>query len=128
MTGRTTAEWIGKDADSRPPARVRLRVFERNGGRCHISGRKIQPGDEWDLDHVTPLEDGGENRESNLAPALRREHRKKTAAENTQRAKERRLRKKHIGIKSEARSVIPGSKASGWKKPLNGPAVRREKV
>ncbi|MEM9765073.1 MAG: HNH endonuclease signature motif containing protein, partial [Pseudomonadota bacterium] len=114
--------------DAKVPDRVRLRVFERHGGRCHLSGRKIAGGDAWDLDHVTPLEDGGEHRERNLAPALRTEHRKKTADENTQRARERRLRKKHIGIKGRAYSVIPGSKASEWKKPINGPAYRRGKT
>ncbi|MEM9762867.1 MAG: HNH endonuclease signature motif containing protein [Pseudomonadota bacterium] len=125
MTGRSVAEWRGATPDAKVPDRVRLRVFERHGGRCHLSGRKIAGGDAWDLDHVTPLEDGGEHRESNLAPALRTEHRKKTAAENTLRARERRLRKKHIGIKPTPRSVIPGSKASRFKKKVSGEVVER---
>ena len=98
---RSTPEWIGKDDDAVPPLKIRLRVFAAYGGRCHLSGRLIRPGDPWDLDHVKRLKDApaGENwnRESNLAPALRDRHREKTAAENKQGAKEDRIRAKHLG-------------------------------
>ena len=57
------------------------------------------PGDAWDLDHIVALVNGGAHRESNLAPALRSEHRKKTAADAKQKAKNDRVRKKHLGIK-----------------------------
>ena len=80
--GRSTKEWIGKTADSMPPLLVRMRIFDRAGGVCHISGRKIMPGELWDVEHVIRLADGGENRESNLRPALRDKHLLKTAAEN----------------------------------------------
>ena len=96
---RSVPEWIGKNDDAPIPPRVRLRVFERHGGICHLSGRKIQAGDSWDCDHVVALINGGPHRESNLAPALRSEHRKKTAADVKQKAKNDRVRKKHIGIK-----------------------------
>ena len=100
---RTVAEWIGKTDDTPVPARVRLRVFERHKGICHISKRKIRPGEAWDCDHIVRLKDGGENRENNLAPALKTPHQKKTAHENTQQAKEDRLRKKHLGISTNKR-------------------------
>lgn len=123
---RSVEEWIGASPDSAIPKRVRLRVFERCGGRCHISGIKIQPGDKWDMDHVIPLVLGGENRELNLAPALSTEHRKKTAADVAQKSKERRVRAKHIGL-HKPKAIMAGSRASKWKKPLHGPAVLRNK-
>lgn len=98
MTARELPEWIGATPDSRPPARVRLRVFQRHDGRCYLSGRKIGAGDLWDLDHVKALINGGENRESNLAPALKEPHRAKTASDVAEKAKVDRIAKKHLGI------------------------------
>lgn len=107
--GRSSKEWIGKTADSMPPPRVRLRIFERAGGVCHISGRKIEPGDLWDVEHVVRLADGGENRESNLRPALRDKHLVKTAAENAAGAIVRKKRGKHIGAKTAPVQKIPSA-------------------
>lgn len=116
---RSVDEWIGKTDDDSPPPRVRVRVFERYGGRCHLSGRMIRPGDEWDLDHVTALINGGENRESNLAPALRDAHRAKTAEDVAAKSKVARIKAKHIGA----------VKKRPWhphlKRKLNGEVVPR---
>ena len=124
MIGREPEEWIGASPDSAIPSRVKLRVFERHGGICHISGRKIRPGDEWDCDHVQALCNGGENRETNLAPALREHHREKTAGDVRQRAKDDRVRKKHLGL-HKPKTVMPGSRASKWKKKADGTTVLR---
>jgi 5-methylcytosine-specific restriction enzyme A len=121
---RSVEEWVGASDDAVPPPRVRLRVFERHGGICYLSGRKIHAGEQWELDHVRALCNGGENRESNLAPALKEAHRKKTASDVKLRAKDDRVRKKHLGIKSVSRPM-PGSKASRWKKKLDGTVVER---
>jgi len=102
---RSVPEWIGKTDDAKVPPRVRLRVFLAHDGVCHLSGRKIMPGEEWDLDHVKALCNGGEHRESNLAPALRDKHREKTAEDVAERVKTDRIRAKHLGTwpKSKAR-------------------------
>lgn len=121
---RSVDEWIGKTDDAMPPPRVRLRIFEAHKGICHLTGRKIEAGDAWDLDHVQALCNGGENRETNLAPALRDAHRAKTAADVKVRAKSDRVRKKHIGI-HQTKAIIPGSKRSPWKRKLDGTLVRR---
>jgi 5-methylcytosine-specific restriction protein A len=97
---RSVPEWVAKHDDERVPDRVRLRIFDRCEGRCHISGRKIQTGEAWELDHIKALANGGEHRESNLAPALVKEHRKKTAIDRRLKAKTDRMRKKHLGMKS----------------------------
>lgn len=109
LGGRSVPEWIGRTADAHVPANIRDRVFQRAKGRCHISGRRIMPGERWELEHIKPLSMGGEHRESNLAPALAIEHRAKSAAETTARAKADRLRRKHNGTwpqsKAKLRSV-----------------------
>lgn len=110
--GRSVNEWVGKTPDSVPPVAVKLRVFARAEGRCHLTGLKIQPGDEWDLEHVKPLHlaQPGENlnRESNLAPAKRAPHREKTAAENSAKAKADRIRAKHLGVWPRSKTPLKG--------------------
>lgn len=96
---RSVEEWIGKNDDSPVPPRVRARVFLRADGVCHLSGRKIRPGEKWELEHVVALCNGGEHRESNLAPALIEPHKIKTKADRRMKAKNDRVRKRHLGIK-----------------------------
>lgn len=96
---RSVNEWIGKNDDAKVPRNVRLRIFERHKGICHISGRKIMAGDAWDLDHIVALINGGEHRESNLAPALKQPHREKTAEDIRLKAKSERIRKRAAGIR-----------------------------
>ena len=99
MTRRAVPEWQGATPDTKIPARVMLRVFERYDGRCHWTGRKITPQDDWDCDHVIAIANGGQNRESNLAPILRgKPHKEKTAIDVSEKAKTDRMRKKHLGI------------------------------
>jgi 5-methylcytosine-specific restriction endonuclease McrA len=76
---RALPEWCGKTPDTPVPPRVRLRVFEAYGGKCYLSGRKIMAGDKWEVEHIIAIINGGENREKNLAPALKDAHREKTA-------------------------------------------------
>lgn len=121
---RAVDEWIGKTDDAAIPPRVRLRIFEAHGGVCHLTGRKIRPGDDWDCDHIIALCNGGEHRETNLAPAIREAHRAKTAKDVAQRAKDDRVRKKHLGIWTP-KTIVPGSKASRWKKKADGTVVPR---
>lgn len=95
---RAVEEWIGKSDDTPIPPRVRLRVFETHNGVCYLSGRKIRAGEAWECDHIIALVNGGENRESNLAPALKQAHREKTNADVALKAKIARVRAKHLGI------------------------------
>ena len=119
---RTTDEWIGKTDDQKVPDRVRQRVFDRENGICHITGKKINPvRDEWDLDHKLALILGGEHRETNLFPALRLHHRRKTAVEVAVKAKIARVRQKHLGIKKPK----SGLSNQRFKKLMNGDVVDR---
>lgn len=114
LTGRKVPEWVGRTADSKPPKAVIDRLFLRQGGRCALTGRKIMPGDTTHADHIVPLKDGGANAEANLQLVLAEAHREKTADENSSRAKERRLRLKHLGL--WPRSTRP-LKGRGFPKP-----------
>lgn len=120
---REVPEWIGKTPDTPAPPRVRLRVFERYNGICYLSGRKIMPGDKWQLEHPLAIINGGENRESNLAPALVEPHKVKTAEDMAQKSKDYRVRAKHNGIKKPSR--FPGSRDSKFKKKMDGSVVLR---
>ena len=121
---RTVEEWVGRNDDSPVPPRVRLRRFDAFGGIDYISGIKIVPGMKWELDHIIALANGGQHRESNLAPVLVETHKAKTKADKALKKVLNRKRSKHIGIKKASRP-IPGSKASGLKKSFSGEVTRR---
>lgn len=42
-------------------------VYERDGGKCHLCGKKV--GKHWHLDHIVPLARGGEHSYKNVAVA-----------------------------------------------------------
>jgi len=43
-------------------------VYKRDGGRCHLCGKKARK-DNWHLDHIMPLSKGGEHSYRNVAVA-----------------------------------------------------------
>lgn len=94
---RSVDEWVAAHDDQAIPKRVKLRIWEREGGRCALTGRKIMPGDAYDFEHRIALCNGGEHREGNICLALRAAHREKTADDVKLRAKTDRVRAKHIG-------------------------------
>lgn len=122
---RALPEWIGKTPDTKVPDRVRLRVFEREGGKCWISGRKIRPGDLWDLDHKVALINGGEHRESNLFPALRDKHREKTREDVAAKAKTAAVRSKHLGIRPVSQLRSAGFPARPKQRSATAPLKKR---
>lgn len=124
LTGRATVEWVGKTPDSVPPPHVVARIFLRHFRRCHLSGVEIRPGMNWHVEHIIPLWKGGENRESNMAPALVGMHKIKTAEEAGERAMERKKRQKAFGIK-KAKRPMPGSRLSPWRRKMNGRLEKR---
>jgi 5-methylcytosine-specific restriction protein A len=109
---RAVDEWIGKTDDDQIPRRVRLRVFARHSGRCHVSGQNIRPGQAWEVDHIVALANGGEHRESNLAPVLKEKHKEKTKQDVRTKSKTARMRAKHLGLK-KPRSIKAWRRFSG---------------
>jgi 5-methylcytosine-specific restriction protein A len=117
---RSVPEWIGKSPDEKPPFRVGVRVFERCGGICHRSKRKIVGGERWDLDHVVAICNGGENRESNLAPILATEHKLKTREDLKEKSKVYRMKTKHLGLRKPSRL-----RSEKYKRKVSGETVLR---
>lgn len=117
---RSVPEWIGKNDDSAMPVAVKARVIVRQEGICAcgcdqklgVSGERIE------FDHPLALILGGENRESNIRALRQPCHRTKTAQDVRQKAKEARVRNKHMGLKS------PRTSFRGWRK-FDGTLVRK---
>jgi 5-methylcytosine-specific restriction protein A len=122
---RALPEWIGSSDGAKVPPRVRLRIFERENGRCWISGRKIMPGDLWDLDHKIALINGGEHRESNLFPALRDKHREKTREDVAEKAAVYAVRSKHVLPRQPSRMRSAGFPKRAPQKTASSPISRR---
>lgn len=96
---REVPEWIGKTDDSAVPPRVRVRVFQRYGGRCQCGcNRLIRPGEKWDCEDTIALCNGGQRRESNLKPWLAEHHPKKTRADVAEKSRVYRKTANHIGV------------------------------
>lgn len=120
---RSVEEWCGKSDDTPAPPRVRLRVFDGCGGKCHRCGRKIKAGERWTLEHLKAICNGGQNRESNLGVTCDWCLPIKNAEDVAEKAKVYAIRSKHLGIAK--RSRFPGSRDSGWKKRMDGTVERR---
>ena len=105
----------------------RARLFDAHKGLCHICGLKIDAVREgFEVEHVIPLALGGDDDEGNCRPAHVACHKDKTADDKAQIAKANRVRAKHLGARDRPRRIMPGSKASPWKKRLDGTVVRRD--
>jgi 5-methylcytosine-specific restriction protein A len=108
---RSLKEWVGRTDDERAPPRIRQRIFDDCGGKCHICGNAIV-GKRWALDHVKALVNGGENRQSNLKPVHIACHAEKTAADVAEKAAIAAKRQAHLRI------VPDGPKMQGQPFPV----------
>jgi 5-methylcytosine-specific restriction enzyme A len=98
MTGRAVPEWCGATADTPAPIRVRIRVFERCGGKCGECRRKIRPGESWTLEHLVALINGGRNAEGNLGVTCDWCKPNKDARDVAEKSKVAKVRAKHLGL------------------------------
>lgn len=119
---RSVPEWRGVTDDVAIPPRVRLRVFMRFGGVCQICFTKIVSGVE--IDHLVALASGGSNCESNLVPVHAKCHRAKSKEDVAQKAATYKTQAHHLGIR-KSRRPMPGSRASGFKRKMNGQVEKR---
>jgi len=125
--GRSVEEWVGATPDTwPPPPRVKLRILRRHNHTCHITGIKIPPGVTPDFDHIKRLDDGGENRESNIAPALPGAHKKKTKEERERAKKADAVAKKAAGI-AGPKAEIKSRGFAPVEKPPKAGGVRIDK-
>ncbi|MGI9297057.1 MAG: HNH endonuclease signature motif containing protein [Gammaproteobacteria bacterium] len=107
--------------------RERLRLFTLHKGICHICEGRIDGAREaWEISHELPLELGGADDDENRKPAHYKCHRALTAEQDIPRiAKAKRREARHLGAKAPSSRPIPGSKASGWRKRMDGRVERR---
>jgi 5-methylcytosine-specific restriction protein A len=117
---RSVAEWIGRTPDSPVPPRVRWRVFKAAGRRCAHCLRLLRIGARFTCDHIIALINGGENRETNLQILCDWCDPAKTAADVRQKAKVYRAGSKQFRGFRESGRPLPGSRASGIRKRMDG--------
>lgn len=86
--------------------RVRLseqktaKLFLERGGCCRECGRKLKPGDDWIVEHITALENGGTNDWDNLGITCTNCKPGKDARDHGEAAKSRSKATKHFVSKS----------------------------
>lgn len=103
---------------------ARVALFQAHDGRCHICGGKIAAGEAWEVEHVIPLAQGGDDDEANMRPAHAKCHKAKTAKDAADTARAKRREARHIGA-HRAKRPMPGSRASGLRKRMDGTVERR---
>ena len=121
---RKTDEWMGKDDGTDIPVRVKLRIFDKCNGTCQKCRSRVYPG-RFQYDHITAIINGGGNRESNLWILCDSCHGGKTREDVGIKSRTARIRANHLGLKKPKGRPMPGSRASGWKKRLDGTVVKR---
>lgn len=110
------------------PESVKKEARKRANGFCEGKdcGLPTGPHNPPEVDHILEDWEGGEPVLEN-AQVLGRKccHRFKSAAATTRRAKADAAGKFHLGIKPRSRQIMPGSKASRWKRKIDGSVVLR---
>jgi 5-methylcytosine-specific restriction protein A len=120
---RATPEWIGAHPDVAIPPRVKVRIFDRDGGRCKECTRKVGPGFlPFAFDHITALVNSGQHRETNLQLLCDHCHKVKTEADVGEKKIVRRKRAKHLGI-AKPKSGLSHPR---FKRKMDGTVVNRE--
>jgi len=94
---RELPEWIAEHDNQAIPTRVKVRVFDRAGGRCAACTLAIVGGLRPAYDHIQAFINGGSHRESNLQLLCVPCHALKTKTDVAEKSVIYRKRAKHIG-------------------------------
>lgn len=89
-----------------------LRIFEAGGGRCaseRCGHRKLGPADDWDIDHIIALENGGTDDDENLQVLCSWCHSGKTGDDHALAGKGRRMATK-------AKVPLRFRRGKGWRR------------
>jgi 5-methylcytosine-specific restriction protein A len=106
----------------------RARLFLERGSRCHRCKRKIMGGERWYDEHVHSLGNGGTNAWDNRDVTCQNCFAPKNAEDAKKQAKGRAVATSCIIPRSQRQKKgrpMMGSKASPFRKKLDGTVVRR---
>ena len=98
----------------------KLRIFEENKGVCVNCSLPIKAGDQWFVEHKRALELGGEDTDENCGPAHVSCKRDKDADDHHRAAKAKRVKQRHLGIRT-----APAKKIQSAGFPKSEKAERR---
>lgn len=123
---RNVPAWVADHDDQAIPPRVRLRVVERQEGRCAGCSRAFDPKLRPEIDHILALELGGVHGEANLQALCPGCHKPKTAQDVALKAKADRIVKKRLGLENK-RSRFDCARTGKWKAKIGAPPERRDR-
>lgn len=98
----------------------RTEMFVAQKGKCGCCGRKLQRG-QYHADHKQALEHGGDNDLGNIWLICLDCHKAKTRKDHQARAKGDRI---SVGGRQRSGPPLPGTRASGIRKRMNGTVER----
>lgn len=119
------------------PTSVRREALRRSGGLCEATGGRygLEPGARcsaplgygFEYDHELPDWYGGEPTLENCVVVCRTCHKHAThRVDAPKMAKARRSHAKHLGARAPSRNPLPGSRASKWRRKMDGTVERRD--
>lgn len=106
------------------PKSVKVAAWNRSGGQCEGCTAKLFPG-KYEYHHIKEDTFGGEPVLGNCVVLCIACHGKITASQAGKIAKSNAVRNKYIGIKRNKGRPMPGTKASGLKRRMDGTWEKR---
>lgn len=122
---RSVPAWVGRNDDSAIPPRVRLRVWDREEGKCHRCRRQIPADDAWIIEHRLAIILGGANAEQNLCLSCSWCKPVKDAEDTAAKSKTASVRQKHLGIRPAPTMRSAGFPARPKQHSATRPIIRR---
>lgn len=107
------------------PRRILAAGYARANGCCEKCGAKLKVG-EGEGDHIIPDQLGGPATLDNLQILCSPCHKEKSGNDLRQIRKSDRQRDKFTGAFKPRGRPMPGSRASGWKRTMDGRTIRRD--
>lgn len=102
----------------------KLKIWEREHGKCMICGVKLMTG-KFIFEHVKPLALGGADEDDNIRLTCKGCASDKTKDDMARINKAKRQKASALGLK-KSKSPLPFGKDSKWKRKMDGSIVRRD--
>lgn len=102
---------------------TKLAAWERCGGKCECGCNQKIYGDA-EYDHIIEATLGGDNSLENCRVLKRKCHGAKTSERRPELDKSRRIREKTAGLRKPKGRPLPGTRASGLRKRMDGRVER----